>query len=54
MDVADGSKAVILKAGNDFRSSPDNVHLVTASACPLRAKFGSRRFAAALGLCGTN
>ena len=32
-----GSKAVILKVGNDFRSSPNNGHVATASGCPFRA-----------------
>jgi hypothetical protein len=33
-DVSVGSKAVILKIDNDFRSSPNNRHVTTASACP--------------------
>jgi hypothetical protein len=40
-NVADGSKAVILKVGNDFRSSPNNGQVTTASACPFRANNGS-------------
>jgi hypothetical protein len=34
-----GSKTVISKVGNDFRSSPNNGHVTTASACPFRADF---------------
>jgi hypothetical protein len=34
------SKAVILKVGNDFRSSPNNGHVTTASARPFRARSG--------------
>jgi hypothetical protein len=38
--VAVGSKAVILKVGNDFRSSPNSGHAATASACRFRARRG--------------
>jgi hypothetical protein len=34
------SKAVILKVGNDFRSSPNNGHVTTASARPFRSNNG--------------
>jgi hypothetical protein len=30
-----------LTVGNDFRSSPNNGHVATASACPFGARTGS-------------
>ena len=35
-----GSKAVILKVGNDFRSSPNNGHAMDCTGCPFGAIFG--------------
>jgi hypothetical protein len=34
-----GSKAVILKVGNDFRSSPNNGHVATAAGLSVWCQF---------------